>query len=147
MSEGVSVRVLIVDHHVVFRYYLSLYLALLDPGCEVIAEANTAGEALLHIQALAPDVVVTAIHLPDVNGLGLTRRIRQAWPFLAVIVISNHPAADYRQAALDAGAVDYVDKLEVARMLPAALTAAGKPAGPAARPPDGSNNLTGRHSS
>ncbi len=129
-DKDVSARILIVDHHLAFRYYLSLYLTLLDQGYEVIGEANTAAEALRHIEALAPDVVFTAIHLPDLSGLAFTRRVRQVWPLVAVIVISNHAAADYRQAALEAGAVDYVDKLEVVETLPAALLAIVTPTGP-----------------
>ena len=121
-----SARLLIVEHHLAFRYYLSLYLTLLDLGYEVIGEANTAEGALRHIEALAPDVVFTAIHLPDLSGLAFTRRVRQVWPLIAVIVISNHAALDYRQAALEAGAVDYVDKLEVVKALPAALLAVAK---------------------
>ena len=125
-----AARILIVDHHLAFRYYLSLYLTLLDQGYEVIGEANTADEALRHIEALAPTVVFTAIHLPDLSGLAFTRRVRQAWPLIAVIVISNHAAEDYRHAALEAGAVDYVDKLEVVATLPPALLAVVAPSGP-----------------
>ncbi|HEX5506421.1 MAG TPA: response regulator transcription factor [Thermomicrobiales bacterium] len=126
--------VLIVDHHAAFRYYLGLYLGLLDRGYAVVGEADSAAAALALIAAAPPDLVFTDIELPDHNGLRLTREVRRAWPGVAVIVLSNNAAAEYRQAALDAGASDYVDKLEVVQALPAVLHALGAPAAAPARP-------------
>lgn len=125
-------RVLIVDRHAAFRYYLRLYLGLLDRGYAVVGEAETAGAALAAIAASAPDLVFADIELPDRKGLSFIREVRRAWPQAAVVVVSNNAAAEYRQAALDAGASDYVDKLEVVQALPPVLRALGAPAaGPA----------------
>ncbi len=119
-----NTRIFIVDHHPAFRHDLALYLGLLDGGYEVIGEAGTADEAIARIAALAPGIVLTDMDLPDGRGLLLIRRICQAWPGGAIIVVSNNPAIDYREAALEAGASDYVDKLDLIKELPATLAAA-----------------------
>src|SRR5437763_11996760 len=119
-----STRVLAVDKHVAFRHDLALYLTLLDQGYEVIGEAGTAADALARVAKLLPDIVLIDIDLPDSGGLLATRQIRAHWPRTKVIVIGNDPAEDYRQAALQAGAIEYVDKLDLVKSLPAILAAA-----------------------
>ena len=127
-----NTRIVIVDKHPSFRHDLALYLTLLDGRYEVVGEAGTAGDGLARITALAPDIVLTDIDLPDRHGLPIIRRICQSRPGITIIVISNNPALDYRDAALEAGAFAYIDKLEL-KELPDALAAAarrvGTPAG------------------
>lgn len=126
-------RFLIVDAHPGFRHDLALYLALLDADYAVVGEAETGKDALAGIAALAPDIVLTDLDLPDARGFLVLGRIGALWPRLPVLVISNNAAADYRQPALAAGAAAYVEKLDLVRDLPAALRAARPgPAGLAA---------------
>jgi CheY-like chemotaxis protein len=124
----VSGRVLIVDGHAAFRQHLSLYLTLLDGGYTVVGECGTGREALERLGTLAPDIALIEVGLPDGNGLFIARYIRRASPATAVIVLGDNVAADYRPAALDAGAVECVDKLQVIERLPPALAAIGGPA-------------------
>ena len=112
-----------VDVHVTYRRYLSWYLTLLDASYRVVGEAGSCMDALTAVVSLTPDIVFIDIDLPDGNGLSATRQIRLTSPCTAVIVLGNYAAADYRQAAFDAGAVAYIDKLEVVEALPAALAA------------------------
>lgn len=121
-------RVLIADQHAIFRHDLAFYVALLDGGYEVVGETGSATGLLARIAALRPHVLLIDIELPDTGGLALTRRISREWPQVKVLIIGNNPAADYRQAALDAGALEYIDKLELAETLPAALAAAARQA-------------------
>lgn len=119
-------RFLIIDKHPGFRHDLALYLGLLDVGYEVVGEADTAAGALARIGALAPDIVLTDLDLPDAPGLSVIRRIGATWPWLPVLVFSNNAAADYRGPALAAGAAGYVDKLDLARELPDVLRAVAR---------------------
>lgn len=114
-------RVLIADRLPAFRRDLAHYLTLLDSGCEVVGMVGTAAETLAHCAAGAPDVVVVDVDLPDVRGLALVRRVKAAWPDVAVLVIGNYPAIEYRQIALALGASAYTDKLDLASELPAEL--------------------------
>lgn len=120
-------RVLIADQHAAFRHDLAFYVTLLDGGYEVVGETGSAAGLLARIAALRPDVLLIDVELPDAGGLALTRRISREWPRVRVLVIGNNPAADYRQAALDAGAAGYIDKLELGQELPAALAELTRP--------------------
>ncbi|HET8629798.1 MAG TPA: response regulator [Thermomicrobiales bacterium] len=122
-----TIRILVADHHTVFRYYLTRYLDFLDRDYAVVGEAESAAGALVLVAARAPDLVLADLDLPDANGLHLARELHRLLPGVAVIVLGNEPAADYRPAALAAGARAYVDKLDVVRGLPPALLAAGSP--------------------
>jgi hypothetical protein len=64
-----------------------------------------------------------------VNTLELIERIHAQWPATAVVVVGNELASDYRHLALAAGALEYVDVLEITTQLPAALRLAKHPEG------------------
>lgn len=121
-----SIRILVVDDHVTFRDGVAQFLTTLDGRYEIVAGVGSSEEAIARIATLKPDIVLTDIELPGENGIEATRRIRRTWPHIAVIVMSNHAVEVYRQAALDAGAVGFVDKMELARVLPIVLTMAGE---------------------
>jgi DNA-binding NarL/FixJ family response regulator len=119
----VKQRVLIASNHKRFRYELSRLVQVLDPGIEVVGEAATSFDALVCSGELRPDLVLLDLSLRPGNGLDLVTHIHRLSPVTAVVVISNQPDADYREAAIEAGALDYVNVLELTTMLPAALEA------------------------
>ncbi len=86
----------------------ALRVGLRAGGHEVYTAAS--GEQGLSQAALvAPDVVVLDLGLPDIDGLGVCRRIRQ-WSDVPVVVLSAAGEEDRKVAALDGGADDYVTK-------------------------------------
>ncbi len=99
-------RVLVVDDD---RALLrALRVGLTARGHEV--SVGTTGEEGLSKAALeAPEVVIVDLGLPDIDGLEVTRRIRQ-WSEVPVIVLSATGLEDRKVAALDGGADDYVTK-------------------------------------
>jgi DNA-binding NarL/FixJ family response regulator len=129
-------RIVIVDANGAFRRDLALYLPMLDADYRVVGEAATAQESLQCIAALLPDIVVADIDLPDCNGLIAMRQVLQSWPDMSILMIGNYPQLDYRRAALRAGTLDYIDKLDLIHALPTALAAvAHRPATPLPGPP------------
>jgi two-component system response regulator NreC len=117
----VNQRVLIASNHKRFGSGLSRLVQLLDPRIEVVGEAATSFDVLVCSGELRPDLVLLDLSLRPGNALDLVTHIHRLSPITAVVVISNEPDADYRQAAIDAGALDYVNVLELPTMLPAAL--------------------------
>ncbi len=117
----VKQRVLIASNHQRFRYELSRLVQVLDPGIDVVGEATTSFDVLVRSGELRPDLVLLDLSLRPGNGLDLVTHIHRLSPVTAVVVISNEPGADYREAAIEAGALDYVNVLELATVLPAAL--------------------------
>ena len=74
-----AARVLIVDDHPVVREGLGIRIAR-QPGLEVCGESSNVAEALAHLDATDPDVVIVDISLGEGDGLDLIRRIRASWP-------------------------------------------------------------------
>ena len=74
-----------------------------------IHEATTGEEGIRQASMRAPDVVLLDLGLPDMDGLEVTRRLRE-WSQVPILVISARGREDDRVGALDAGADDYVTK-------------------------------------
>ncbi|HVE45913.1 MAG TPA: response regulator transcription factor [Acidimicrobiales bacterium] len=107
--SSAPVRVLLADDHPVYRLGLSALLSSLE-GFEVAGEAANGTEAVAQAAALRPDVVVMDLQMPEMNGIDATRRIVNALPDVAVLVLTY---SDEDHSVLDAvlaGARGYVLK-------------------------------------
>ena len=74
-----------------------------------ISEATTGRDGIHQASTRPPDVVLLDLGLPDIDGLEVTRRLRE-WTQVPILVISARGREDDKVAALDAGADDYVTK-------------------------------------
>ena len=104
MSEQ-GVRVLVVDDERSIRRFLKASL-----GSQfVIFEATTGEEALTAVATDRPDVIILDLGLPDMDGVEVTRRLRE-WTQIPIIIVSVREQEKDKIAALDAGADDYLTK-------------------------------------
>ncbi len=99
-------RALVIDDEVQIRRLLRV--ALEGAGYDVHeAEAGQLGlQAAAHVR---PDVIVLDLGLPDLDGVGVLKRLRE-WSQTPVIVLTVRDSDEDKVAALDAGADDYVTK-------------------------------------
>ncbi|HWD21172.1 MAG TPA: response regulator transcription factor [Verrucomicrobiae bacterium] len=102
-------KVFLVDDHPMLRAGLRQTLAQ-APGFSVAGEASSAALALQLIAESAPDLAVIDIHLPDLDGIQLTRQILALFPAIKVLIFSSDATRDIVDAALEAGACGYVWK-------------------------------------
>jgi two-component system KDP operon response regulator KdpE len=86
----------------------ALRVGLQAGGHEVVTASN-GQQGISQTAVQSPDVIVLDLGLPDIDGLGVCRRIRQ-WTNVPIIVLSATGAEDRKVAALDGGADDYVTK-------------------------------------
>jgi DNA-binding NarL/FixJ family response regulator len=102
------IRVVIADDHALFR---DTTRALLAPvtDIEVVAEAGSADETLAAVATHLPDVILMDLRMPG-GGIDATRRVVQAAPHVAVLVLSMYEDERLLAAALAAGARGYVLK-------------------------------------
>lgn len=103
------IRVLIVDDHTLLRAGLRGLLAALE-GVEVVGEAVDGLKALELVETLRPDIVMTDIAMPGLDGLGLTAAVARDSSQTRVIILSMHTEWAYADKALRAGAVGYLVK-------------------------------------
>lgn len=81
-----------------------------EEGYEVIGDFESYEMALPLIKELAPDILLTDITLPGINGIEGIKQVKQLLPHLAIIVVSIHENSQYVFDALCAGAVGYLTK-------------------------------------
>jgi two-component system response regulator NreC len=107
-----AIRVLLVDDHMIVRVGLK---ALIDAEADlcVVGEASNGREGVDEALALAPDVIVMDISMPQMDGLEATRRIRAACPQCHVLILTVHAQERYLFPVLQAGASGYVLKSTV----------------------------------
>jgi two-component system KDP operon response regulator KdpE len=106
----------------------ALVLNLSTRGYRVSSAATGAG-ALATADAVAPDIVILDLGLPDIDGMDVIERIRARQPDTSIIVLSARTGSKDKVAALDLGAVDYVTKPFDVNELIARVRAASRRAG------------------
>jgi two-component system KDP operon response regulator KdpE len=105
MNE-IGFRVLVVDDERAIRRYLH---AALNAHGYIIYEAVSGQEALSAAVAERPDLIILDLGLPDIDGVEVTRQIRE-WSQIPIIILSVREQERDKVAALDAGADDYLTK-------------------------------------
>ncbi len=81
-----------------------------EPDILVVGRANNGREALKCIAAQMPDVLVTDIEMPEMNGLTLAAEVRQYFPRVRTVILTTFARAGYLRRAMDAGAQGYLLK-------------------------------------
>lgn len=102
-------RVLLVDDHTLFREGLAALLSYHDDFV-VVGEAADAAGALTQAHALNPDLVLMDIDMPGEDGVIATRRLKEALPDIAVVMVTVHDDTDKLLEAIKAGAQGYLLK-------------------------------------
>jgi two-component system KDP operon response regulator KdpE len=106
MMTETGPRVLVVDDEQAIRRFLKTSLAA--NGC-VVFEAASGQDALAAVVNHRPDVVILDLGLPDMDGLEVTKCLRE-WAQTPIIILSVRGQETDKIAALDAGADDYLTK-------------------------------------
>ena len=106
-DNGLSV--LLVDDHALVRKGFRRMLED-EPGIRVVGEAGDGHEAVEAAKALNPQVVVMDFALPSMNGAVAARRMLEANPRLAVLILSMHAEPGYVRTCMESGARGYLLK-------------------------------------
>ncbi len=102
-------KILMVEDHLLFRVGLkSLFSDY--PSLSVIGEASDGEEALKMVAQLRPDVVLMDIGLPKISGIEATKRIKEKFPDVKVIMLTSHTDENEVMQSLAAGANAYAMK-------------------------------------
>lgn len=102
-------KVLIVDDHPLMRQGLRRALEA-QADITIVGECSNGHEALQSIQQVAPDLVIMDVHLPDLSGIEVSRRILVDRPNIKVIILSADSDRGLVDKALELGVCGYLLK-------------------------------------
>ncbi len=103
------IRLLIIDDSAFVRKVLREIFAT-SPFIEVVGFAKNGEEALALIETLKPDVVTCDLNMPELDGIGFVKRQFARHPMPIIILTASPQDAAHAIEALDAGAVDFIQK-------------------------------------
>lgn len=101
-----SAVILVIEDEAPIRKFLKM--TLMDNGF-IFKDATTGKEGLRKVEDEKPDVIVLDLGLPDIDGIEITRQLRE-WTAIPIIVLSARGNDSDKVEALDAGADDYLTK-------------------------------------
>ncbi|SMY09685.1 response regulator transcription factor [Flavimaricola marinus] len=102
-------RVMIVDDHPMVAEGIQSILETYD-DIEIVATLSNGQEAVDHLEALNPDVILLDLNLPVMGGLTATEIMLERAPDTRVLILSMHDSPEYISTALSHGAMGYVLK-------------------------------------
>lgn len=116
MTDDTQTRLFLVDDHPIIRDGFRNLLEH-EENLVVVGEAGSGEETLSKVDDTEIDLAVIDISMGDMNGIELTRRLKQEHPDVYVLIVSMHNEVRYVEDALDAGASGYVLKDNVHKLL------------------------------
>lgn len=108
MTDG-AIRVVLVDDHPMLREGTATLLTA-QADIAVVGQTGRGTEAVALVGERRPDVLVLDLHLPDLSGVEVTRRVRAAHPAVAILILSNYEDPGYVRALLQLGVRGYLGK-------------------------------------
>lgn len=111
-----KIRILLVDDHTSFLRMAENFLSEHE-SLFVVGTAQNGVDSLSQAANLLPDIVLLDVNMPGVSGIEITPRLRQILPGAGIIFLSFPNGDSYREAALLAGADEYLPKDELAYTL------------------------------
>lgn len=103
-------KVFIVDDEPNARYGLRDYFNWSQYGIEVIGEADDGESALEAMDGRMPDIVLTDVKMPNMDGIQLSEKLREKCENIKIVFISGHDDVNYLKSALKADVIDYILK-------------------------------------
>jgi two-component system, NarL family, response regulator NreC len=102
-------RIILVEDQTILREGLRSLLAD-QPDLEIVGEAQDGLEAIRLVAQLLPDLVLTDLSMPRMNGIEAIREIKKKWPQIKILTLTVNDSEEYVMAALKAGADGYILK-------------------------------------
>lgn len=106
---GQKVRLVIAEDHTILREGLRSLLSS-NKDFEIVGEAGDGREAIRCVEKFKPDLILTDLSMPRMNGMEAIREIKKRSPGTKVVVLTVHRTEEYILATLKAGADGYILK-------------------------------------
>lgn len=103
-------KVFLVEDEIVIRESIQKIVPWKEQGFELVGEAQDGEMALPMIRELKPDVLITDIKMPFMDGLTLSKIVKKEFPDIKIIIVSGYDDFKYAQQAIDLGVEQYILK-------------------------------------
>lgn len=103
-------RILLVDDEEEVRKSIIKKIDWNSTGFQVVGDAENGEDALEKIEALEPDLIITDIRMPYMDGLSLAERIRQKYPSMKIVIFSGYDDFEYAKQAIKLNVTEYILK-------------------------------------
>ncbi|MBU3144246.1 response regulator [Clostridium sp. CF012] len=105
-----TIKVLIVDDEYLERTLIKLSVDWVTNDFEIIGEANSGEAALRLMEKNPPDILITDICMPFMDGLQLCKKVREKYEHIKIIIITGHREFEYAKTAIKLGVTDFLLK-------------------------------------
>lgn len=119
------IKIYLVDDHPFVLQGLKTFLST-NEEIDIIGEASNGKDALADIKEKNPEIAIVDLHLPDMTGVELTKKILMVNPSVQIIILSSFCEDNEIIAAIDAGALSYLMKDSQPQKLTEAIFSAKK---------------------
>lgn len=103
-------RVLIVEDEFIMRQGMKHMLEWESEGFTIVGEATNGQEALEKIDVLKPNIIISDIVMPILDGVDFSRIVQKKYPEIQIVILSSYDKFEYVKDTLLSGAVDYILK-------------------------------------
>ena len=104
------IKVFLVEDEVIIREAIHKIVPWNEYGFELIGEAKDGEMALPLIRKLKPDVMITDIRMPFMDGLTLSRLVKKEFPNIKIVIVSGYGDFEYARQAISIGVEQYLLK-------------------------------------
>lgn len=103
-------RILVVDDEPAAIKHICNIIAIKCPQFDVTATAEHGQEALKRMEEDTPDILITDVKMPVMDGIALAERVKERYPEVLSLVVSGYQEFEYAKAAIRSGVYDYLLK-------------------------------------
>lgn len=104
-----SVKIMLVDDHKMIREGIKTYLAE-DPKYDIVGEAENGIDCLNQLENLEVDLILTDLHMPEMDGIELAKEVKERYPDLKLIALTMMGESQHIKQMLAEGALGYLLK-------------------------------------
>lgn len=103
-------KLMIVDDEYATRHGLKVCIDWASYGIEVVGEAENGKRGLELVEQLRPDIVLSDVRMPYMDGIEMSKLLKQQHPEIKIVFISGYDDIEYLKSAMKVDAVDYILK-------------------------------------
>ncbi len=108
--EAMTYKIMLVEDESIIRENIKKSIEWSKYGYEFCGEASNGEQALEIIEDIMPDVVITDIRMPFMDGIELSRTLKSLYPKMKLLILSGHMEFSYAKEAIGIGVYDYLLK-------------------------------------